>query len=145
METTTIDALVFEAQVVEVLHTCFDPEIPVNIYELGLVYEINVDAARAVAIKMTLTSPGCPAAQSLPVEVASKVKAAEQLQGRTSSWVGAFAFSLTTHCGRFCDGHATPVHLGIAATARASFALYNTREEVDALVEGIQKVREVFA
>ena len=144
MEATPIDALVIEAQVVEVLHTCFDPEIPVNIYELGLVYEINGDA-RAVATKMTLTSPGCPAAQSLPVEVASKVKAAEQLQGRTPSWVGAFAFSLTTHCGRFCDGHATPVHLAIAATARASFALYNTREEVDALVEGIQKVREVFA
>jgi metal-sulfur cluster biosynthetic enzyme len=144
VEATPIDALVIEARVVEVLHTCFDPEIPVNIYELGLVYEINGDA-RAVAIEMTLTSPGCPAAQSLPVEVASKVKAAEQLQGRTPSWVGAFAFSLTTHCGRFCDGHATPVHLGIAATARASFALYNTREEVDALVGGIQKVREVFA
>jgi len=92
VEATPIDALVIEAQVVEVLRTCFDPEIPVNIYELGLVYEINVDAARAVAIKMTLTSPGCPAAQSLPVEVASKVKAAEQLQGRTPSWVGAFAF-----------------------------------------------------
>ena len=75
MEATPIDALVIEAQVVEVLHTCFDPEIPVNIYELGLVYEINVDAARAVAIKMTLTSPGCPAAQSLPAEVASKVQA----------------------------------------------------------------------
>lgn len=75
METSTINALVIEAQVVEVLHTCFDPEIPVNIYELGLVYEINVDASRAVAIKMTLTSPGCPVAQSLPVEVASRVQA----------------------------------------------------------------------
>ena len=75
METRPIDALVIEAQVVEVLHACFDPEIPVNIYELGLVYEINVDASRAVAIKMTLTSPGCPAAQSLPAEVASKGQA----------------------------------------------------------------------
>ena len=62
MEATPIDALVIEAQVVEVLHTCFDPEIPVNIHELGLVYEVN-DASRAVSIKMTLTSPGCPAAQ----------------------------------------------------------------------------------
>jgi FeS assembly SUF system protein len=75
VEATPIDALVIEAQVVEVLHTCFDPEIPVNIYELGLVYEVNVDASRAVSIKMTLTSPGCPAAQSLPAEVASKVQA----------------------------------------------------------------------
>ncbi len=58
MEATPIDALVIEAQVAEVLPPCLDPEIPVNIYELGLVYEINVDASRAVAIKMTLTSPG---------------------------------------------------------------------------------------
>ena len=69
MEATPIDALVIEAQVVEVLHTCFDPEIPVNIYELGLVNEINVDASRAVVLRMTLTSPGCQAAPSLPVEV----------------------------------------------------------------------------
>ena|SRR5450759_1247813 len=75
VEATPIDALVIEAQVVEVLHTCFDPEIPVNIHELGLVYEVNVDASRAVSIKMTFTSPGCPAAQSLPAEVASKVQA----------------------------------------------------------------------
>ncbi len=75
MEATPINALVIEAQVVEVLHTCFDPEIPVNIYELGLVNEINVDASRAVVLRMTLTSPGCQAAPSLPVEVASRVQA----------------------------------------------------------------------
>ncbi len=75
MEATPIDALVIEAQVVEVLYTCFDPEIPLNIYELSLVHEINVDESRAVVLKMPLTSPGCPAAQSLPVEVASRVQA----------------------------------------------------------------------
>ena len=75
MEVTPISALTIEAQVIEALCTCFDPEIPVNIYDLGLIYEINVDAAGAVRIKMTLTSPGCPAAQSLPVEVTSKVQA----------------------------------------------------------------------
>ena len=75
MEITPISALAIEAQVIEVLCTCFDPEIPVNIYDLGLIYEINVDAFRSVRIKMTLTSPGCPAAQSLPVEVTSKVQA----------------------------------------------------------------------
>ena len=75
MGITPISALAIEAQVIEVLCTCFDPEIPVNIYELGLIYEINVDAFGAVGIKMTLTSPGCPAAQSLPAEVTSKVQA----------------------------------------------------------------------
>ncbi len=75
MEITSISALVIEAQVIEVLCTCFDPEIPVNIYDMGLIYEINVDSSRAVRIKMTLTSPGCPAAQSLPAEVTSKVQA----------------------------------------------------------------------
>ena len=53
----------------------FDPEIPVNIWELGLVYDIGVDASGVALITMTLTSPGCPAAQSLPVEVSNKVKA----------------------------------------------------------------------
>ncbi len=75
MGITPISALAIEAQVIEVLCTCFDPEIPVNVYELGLIYEINVDPSGAVSIKMTLTSPGCPAAQSLPAEVTSKVRA----------------------------------------------------------------------
>ncbi len=75
MGITPISALAIEAQVIEVLCTCFDPEIPVNIYDLGLIYEINVDAFGAVRVKMTLTSPGCPAAQSLPAEVTSKVQA----------------------------------------------------------------------
>ena len=48
----------------------FDPEIPVNIWELGLIYDIVVDAAGVAGVRMTLTAPGCPAAQSLPVEVA---------------------------------------------------------------------------
>ena len=52
----------------------FDPEIPVNIWELGLIYDIVVDAAGVAGVRMTLTAPGCPAAQSLPVEVADKVK-----------------------------------------------------------------------
>jgi FeS assembly SUF system protein len=64
-----------EAQVLDALRTCYDPEIPVNIYELGLVYEVNVDDAGLVSIKMTLTSPHCPAVQSLPAEIESKVKA----------------------------------------------------------------------
>ena len=61
--------------IVAAISTVFDPEIPVNIWELGLVYDIGVDASGVALITMTLTSPGCPAAQSLPVEVSTKVKA----------------------------------------------------------------------
>lgn len=61
--------------IVDAIRTVYDPEIPVNIWELGLVYDVIVDAAGVAGIRMTLTAPGCPAAQSLPVEVAQKVKA----------------------------------------------------------------------
>jgi FeS assembly SUF system protein len=60
--------------VVDVLKTVYDPEIPVDIYELGLVYDVNVDEGGAVAIRMTLTSPMCPVAESLPPEVEEKVR-----------------------------------------------------------------------
>jgi FeS assembly SUF system protein len=60
--------------IVEAISTVYDPEIPVNIWELGLIYDVIVDAAGVAGIRMTLTAPGCPAAQSLPVEVAEKVK-----------------------------------------------------------------------
>ena len=69
-----MNSLVIEAQVIEALRTIFDPEIPVNIYDLGLVYDVKVDASGAVEIRMTLTSPQCPVAQSLPAEVQAKVK-----------------------------------------------------------------------
>jgi FeS assembly SUF system protein len=61
--------------ILDAIRTVFDPEIPVNILELGLIYDVFVDAAGVAVIRMTLTAPGCPAAQSLPVEVANKVKA----------------------------------------------------------------------
>jgi FeS assembly SUF system protein len=63
-----------EQNVIGALHRCFDPEIPVDIYELGLVYEVNIDDAANAHIKMTLTSPMCPAAQSLPSDVQAKVE-----------------------------------------------------------------------
>ncbi len=61
-------------QVVEAIKTVFDPEIPVNIYELGLIYKVEVNEARDVQIDMTLTSPNCPAAQSMPAEVEQKTR-----------------------------------------------------------------------
>jgi FeS assembly SUF system protein len=71
----SINELVIESEVLEALRTCFDPEIPVNIYELGLIYNVNVEEGGAVTITMTLTSPHCPAAQSMPAEIEEKVKA----------------------------------------------------------------------
>jgi FeS assembly SUF system protein len=68
-----MNELVIEAQVLDALRTCFDPEIPVNIYELGLIYEVKVEREGFVTIEMTLTSPHCPAAQSLPADVEAKV------------------------------------------------------------------------
>lgn len=64
-----------EQQVIDVLRTCFDPEIPVNIYELGLIYGVTVEPSGHVGIRMTLTSPHCPVAASLPMEVEDKVRA----------------------------------------------------------------------
>ncbi len=65
---------IIEDKVLDMIKTCYDPEIPVNIYELGLIYEVKVDDANDVSIKMTLTSPSCPVAESLPVDVENKVK-----------------------------------------------------------------------
>ena len=63
-----------ETAVVDMLKTCFDPEIPVDIYELGLIYAVDVSEDGGVDIKMTLTSPACPVAGSLPGEVENKVR-----------------------------------------------------------------------
>ena len=72
-----VATLKFKPRIIEVLSTIFDPEIPVNIYELGLIYDVIVDANHAVKVEMTLTAPNCPAAQSLPLEVRTKVGAVE--------------------------------------------------------------------
>jgi len=68
-------------KIVEALQTVYDPEIPVNIYEMGLIYDVLVDANGQVGVKMTLTAPACPAAQSLPVEVRDKAKSVEGVTG----------------------------------------------------------------
>jgi FeS assembly SUF system protein len=68
-------------KVIEALQTCYDPEIPVNIYELGLVYGVDVNPAGEVAIVMTLTSPACPVAGSLPPEVEAKIRALPGVTG----------------------------------------------------------------
>ena len=72
---TTLNPLVIEANIIEALQTVFDPEIPVNIWEIGLIYGIKVDPSGVVGVRMTLTSPNCPSAAELPLEVERKVKA----------------------------------------------------------------------
>ncbi|HEY3250756.1 MAG TPA: SUF system Fe-S cluster assembly protein [Ignavibacteria bacterium] len=74
-EEIKIDKTELNLAVVEALKSCYDPEIPVNIYELGLIYGIKIDDEGNVEIEMTLTSPACPVAGSLPPEVEERVKA----------------------------------------------------------------------
>jgi FeS assembly SUF system protein len=70
-------------KVIDVLRTVFDPEIPVNIYELGLIYDIAVDAENRVKVKMTLTAPACPVAGSLPPEVERKIENIPEVKSAT--------------------------------------------------------------
>ena len=67
-------------KIVRVLKTIYDPEIPVDIYELGLIYDVLVNEDSEVKIIMTLTSPNCPVAESLPVEVEEKVKSIDEIK-----------------------------------------------------------------
>jgi len=68
-----------EQQIVDMIKTCYDPEIPVDIYELGLIYDIQIDAEKVAHVQMTLTSPNCPVAGSLPGEVEEKIRSIEAL------------------------------------------------------------------
>jgi FeS assembly SUF system protein len=70
---TVSEAIALQDKMVAALRTCYDPEIPVNIYDLGLIYQANVDTSGYALVKMTLTAPGCPAAGSLPGEVEDKI------------------------------------------------------------------------
>jgi FeS assembly SUF system protein len=72
-----MDSEELSAKVMEVLEDIYDPEIPVNIYELGLIYEIDILPINNVQIVMTLTAPSCPSAQELPVEVEDKLRTIE--------------------------------------------------------------------
>ena len=79
-----MDTEVLREKVIACLQTIFDPELPVNIYELGLIYQIDILPINNVQILMTLTAPGCPAAQTLPVEVDQKVR---QIEGVNDVYV----------------------------------------------------------
>ncbi len=84
IEPDPLKTLELKPKLIEALSTVYDPEIPVNIYELGLIYDVDVNAAGLVGIRMTLTSPACPAAQTLPGEVKAKARA---VPGVSDAWV----------------------------------------------------------
>ena len=72
--TDPVKTLAYKPLLVEAVSKVFDPEIPVNIYELGLVYDLDVDSAANVQVRMTLTAPACPAAQTIPVDVERRIR-----------------------------------------------------------------------
>lgn len=77
---TEISHIELKDSIIQVLKTIYDPEIPVDIYELGLIYEVEVDPGKNVEIEMTLTAPNCPAAESLPAEVEQKVQSIQGVE-----------------------------------------------------------------
>ncbi len=79
-QTKTPQQKAITEKVIDVLRTIFDPEIPVNIYDLGLIYTIDVDNDANVAVKMTLTAPGCPVAGSLPPAVQDKIETIDEVK-----------------------------------------------------------------
>jgi FeS assembly SUF system protein len=81
---TAAQAAALQDQITAALRTCYDPEIPVNIYDLGLIYEAKVDTSGHASVEMTLTAPGCPASGWLAGEVEEKISA---LPGIKSVWV----------------------------------------------------------
>ncbi|MFL0353367.1 DUF59 domain-containing protein [Xanthomarina sp. GH4-25] len=80
MSKTTIDTNALGEKIVTVLKTIYDPEIPVDIYELGLIYDVFVNEDYDVKILMTLTTPNCPVAETLPLEVEEKVKSLNEVK-----------------------------------------------------------------
>lgn len=83
MSEVTIDTDALGEKIVKVLKTIYDPEIPVDIYELGLIYDVFINETYDVKILMTLTSPNCPVAETLPLEIEEKVKSMKEINNAT--------------------------------------------------------------
>ena len=79
LRVTNIDVEVLQAKVLAAVRTVYDPEIPVNVYDLGLIYRLDVDEQAIVHVEMTLTSPSCPEAQALPLTVIEAIRSVEQV------------------------------------------------------------------
>ncbi|HKW13056.1 MAG TPA: SUF system Fe-S cluster assembly protein [Candidatus Krumholzibacteria bacterium] len=76
-ESNAVSPQTLREKIIEALKTCYDPEIPIDIWELGLIYDIDIASTNDVIVTMTLTTPHCPAAETLPVDVENKVSAVE--------------------------------------------------------------------
>ncbi len=79
-KSASLTDLVLEQQIIDALRNVYDPEIPINIYDLGLIYSVNIKDSRSVNIEMTLTTPGCPVAQTFPGTVECAVKCVEGVE-----------------------------------------------------------------
>jgi FeS assembly SUF system protein len=99
---STIEANLIKGQVEDALRTCYDPEIPVNILDLGLIYDIRVSLDGGVLVVMTLTSPHCPAVQSLPQEIEAKIRTIPGVTAvkATVTWDPPWNMSLMTEAAR---------------------------------------------
>jgi len=95
-----------ETMVIDVLKTCFDPEIPTNIYDLGLIYEIKIDDEANVHTVMTLTSPSCPVAGTLPPEVEEKIRniAGVNTSNVEITWDPAWSKDMMSETAKFETG-----------------------------------------
>ena len=82
-ERKTIEYKLLEGKIIAALKTVYDPEIPVDIYELGLIYDIEIDDEKSVTVRMTLTAPGCPVAGSLPGDVERRIEAIPEVKSAT--------------------------------------------------------------
>ena len=103
---TTIQKSLFEAEVIEQIRTVYDPEIPINVYDLGLIYDIQVDDDKNTHVVMTLTSPSCPVAGSLPGDVEMAVRNTPGI-GKTSielTWDPPFTIEMMSEEARLILG-----------------------------------------
>ncbi len=101
---------------IKALRTVHDPEIPINIYDLGLIYQLRIDEAGMAHVKMTLTSPACPVAELIPQQVAAALKAVPGIQGATVElvWEPAWTADLMSEAAKLemeFTGHSGPAHL----------------------------------
>lgn len=99
---STVEQKLLEGQAIEEIRKCYDPEIPVNIYDLGLVYDVQVDAQGVASITMTLTSPHCPAAQTMPRDVEQRVRLVKGIRDVTVKvvWEPAWNPSMMTEAAK---------------------------------------------
>ena len=133
IEREPLKTLELKPKLIEALSTVYDPEIPVNIYELGLIYDVDVNADGLVGIRMTLTSPGCPAAQTLPVDPPGRSEGEGPGGARGQRCLGRRRLGAAM-------GHEQHVRCGQAAARTPVGARRQTRPHPGPLADGLRLV-----